>query len=69
MEYDSMRTLVVHFYFPLNVHLYFIIYRYIYMNGKNRGISTILKAWLISTKLHFHERYLDVKVVLIIVAV
>ena len=25
-KYNSMLTLIVHFYFPLNVHIYFIIY-------------------------------------------
>ena len=27
-KYNSMLTLIVHFYFPLNVHIYFIIYKH-----------------------------------------
>ena len=26
-EYDSIKTWIVHFYFPLNVHIYFTIYK------------------------------------------
>lgn len=53
-KYNSMLTLIVHFYFPLNVHIYFIIYKHTKISFEKSFLSLFFRYYNPGFRDHFN---------------